>query len=412
MVGLMLAWSVSTLAFRISHLAFFSMTEAAPLQQIRRTFVRFQNRTLSYFAGCDYFRLSSHPRVLKALNAALDKYGLNVAASRLTTGNHILYGELEASIAQLFDAENALLTSGGYITNLVAAQALEGNFSHALIDERSHPSLGDAARFLDCPIVNFKHRDPEDVAQVVARCGPGAKLILLTDGMFSHNGSAAPLREYLRALPKDAMLLVDDAHAAGVLGKTGKGSLEHAGVSRRRIVQTITLSKAVGAYGGAILATRAFRDKITTRSRMFAGNTPLPLPLAAAAIEGLKILKSDLGLRRRIFQNADRVKQSLKDFVNPDAPGPIVSIVPENPRQTIQLRRALLGADIYPPFIRYPGGPEAGYFRFVISSEHTPRQLDNLMEVLQSALAPGPQAKADRNGKIRGAFRGRTAPRD
>src|SRR5689334_19754014 len=138
----------STLAFSLQPLALFPMTEAAPLQQIRRTFVRFQNRTLSYFAGCDYFRLSSHPRVIKALNAGLNKYGLNVAASRLTTGNHILYGKLEAAIADFFGAEDALLTSGGYITNLVAAQALAGNFSHALVDERSHPSLGDAARFL------------------------------------------------------------------------------------------------------------------------------------------------------------------------------------------------------------------------------------------------------------------------
>ena len=360
------------------------MTEAVPLQQIRRTFVRFQNRTLSYFSGCDYFRLSSHPRVLSALRTGLDKYGLNVAASRLTTGNHVLYQELEASIAKFFDAEDALLTSGGYITNLVAAQALAGNFSHALIDERSHPSLGDAARFLDCPVLNFKHRNPEDVARVVTRCGPGAKLILLTDGMFSHNGSAAPLREYLKMLPKDAMLLVDDAHAAGVLGRSGKGSLEHAGVSRQRIIQTITLSKAVGAYGGAVLGTRALRDKIISRSRMFAGNTPLPLPLAAAAIEGLQIMKMDRGLRRRLFENANRVKHGLKDLINPEEPGPIVAIIPEGPRQSLHLHGALLAAQIFPPLIRYPGGSEAGYFRFVISSEHTPQQLDNLVETLQS----------------------------
>src|SRR5262249_16199652 len=152
------------------------------------------------------------------------RYGLNVAASRLTSGNHKLYRDLEECIADFFGAEDALVTSGGYITNLVAAQSFAGNFSHVLIDERSHPSLGDAGRLFDCPILNFKHREADDVARVVARRGPGAKSILLTDGMFSHDGSAAPLRDYLRVLPKDAMLLVDDAHAAGVLGKTGKGS--------------------------------------------------------------------------------------------------------------------------------------------------------------------------------------------
>src|SRR5439155_17340644 len=102
------------------------------------------------------------------------------------------------------------------------------------------------------------------------------KIILLTDGMFSHDGSAAPLAEYLTILPKDALILVDDAHGAGVLGKSGQGALEHAGVSRRRIIQTITLSKAFGIYGGAILGTARLREKIFCRSRMFIGSTPLP----------------------------------------------------------------------------------------------------------------------------------------
>jgi 7-keto-8-aminopelargonate synthetase-like enzyme len=358
------------------------MTEPAPLQQIDRTFVRFKNRKLSYFAGCDYFRLSSHPRVLAALEAGLKKYGLNVAASRLTSGNHVLYRELEESIADFFAAEDALVTSGGYITNLVVAQSLAGNFSHVLIDERSHPSLGDAARLFDCPILNFRHRDPKDVARVVARCGPGAKLILLTDGMFSHDGSAAPLGDYLRVLPKDAMLLADDAHAAGVLGKTGQGSLEHAGVSRQRIIQTITLSKAVGSYGGAIVGSRALRQRIIDRSRMFAGNTPMPLPLANAALEGLRILKTDAGRRQRLFQNANYIKQRLNGVAVKERPGQIIPVVPDEPRQATRLRKALLAAKIYPSWLKYPGGPENGYFRFVISSEHTRAQLENLADTL------------------------------
>src|SRR5439155_13186649 len=189
------------------------------------------------------------------LHDGAQKYGLNVAASRLTTGNHLIYGRLERSLADFFDAPNVLLVSSGYLTNLVVAQALAGNFSHVLLDEDSHPSLSDAARFFDCPVLRFKHRNSDAVATSVRRCGPGAKLILLTDGMFSRDGSIAPLADYVRVLSRDAWMLVDDAHGAGVLGRTGKGSLEHAGVTRRRIIQTTTLSKAFGAYGGAILGT-------------------------------------------------------------------------------------------------------------------------------------------------------------
>ena len=232
------------------------MTEPAPLQQVDRTYVRFRGRKLAYFSGCDYFRLATHPRVASALEEGLKKYGLNVAASRLTTGNHRLYVELERELVSFFAAQDALLVPTGSMTNLVVAQALAGNFSHALVEEQSHPALWVAARFLDCPVLTFQHGAAEDLARCVHRCGPGARLIVLTDGMFSRDGSVAPLAQYLQVLPKDALILVDDAHGAGVIGRTGKGSLEHAKVSRQRIIQTITLSKAFGAFGGAILGPK------------------------------------------------------------------------------------------------------------------------------------------------------------
>ena len=362
------------------------MTEPEPLQQTDRTYVRFRQRKLSYFSGADYFRLASHPRVMAALQAGVRKYGLNVAASRLTTGNHALYVELEAQLADFFAAESALLVASGYMTNLVVAQALAGRFSHALIDDGAHPSLADAARFLDCPVLQFKSRDAAALARAVQRCGPGSKLMVLTDGMFAQDGSAAPLAEYLEVLPKDALTLVDDAHGAGVLGRTGQGTLEHAGVDRRRIIQTVTLSKAFGAYGGAILGTAQLRQRILDRSPMLVGSTPLPLPLANAALEGVRVLKVDKGLRRRLFGNAAYLKAALREGGLPlaDTPGPIVSLLPRRASEASRLSRALLAAGIYPPFLKYPGGPPSGYFRFAISSEHTRRQLDRLIQVLLS----------------------------
>ncbi|HWW02636.1 MAG TPA: pyridoxal phosphate-dependent aminotransferase family protein [Candidatus Acidoferrum sp.] len=365
------------------------MTEPAPLQQIDRTYVRFRGRKLSYFSGCDYFRLSSRPGVIAALQAGARRFGLNVAASRLTTGNHALYGELERRLARFFGAPDALLVSSGYLTNLVVAQALAGNFSHALLDDQSHPSLADAARFLECPVLRFRHLDPDSVAASVRRCGPGASLLLLTDGMFSHNGSVAPLAAYLKALPRDGVMLVDDAHAAGVLGKRGRGSLEHDGVSRSRIIQTITLSKAFGAFGGAILGTAALRRRIIDRSPMLIGSTPPPLPLANAALRAVRILSSDKRLRFRLAHNANYLKNALRaaGLLVADTPGPLVALVPERPQQAARLKAALLAAGIFPPFIKYPGGPAQGYFRFVISSEHTRRQLDRLIRVLAKAAA-------------------------
>jgi 7-keto-8-aminopelargonate synthetase-like enzyme len=202
--------------------------------------------------------------------------------------------------------------------------------------------------------------------------------------MFSHDGSIAPLKSYLSCLGADGLILVDDAHGAGVLGRHGRGTVEAEGVSRRRVIQCITLSKAFGAFGGAVLGTRELRKKILERSRIFVGSTPIPLPLACAASTALMLLRKDKRLRQRLTQNATYVKSALRQagFELPDAPGPIIPIRFSSELETARLKRLLLAVGIYPPFLNYPGSPANGYFRFVISSEHSRRQLDCLLNVL------------------------------
>ena len=365
------------------------MKEAQALQQLKRTYVRHHGRTLAYFSGCDYFRLASHPDVQQALSCGLTRYGLNVAASRFTTGNHTLYPKLENDLARFFGAEAALLTSTGYITNLVVAQSLAGQFSHALLDDRAHVSLQDATLWLNCPVLRFNHRDVAHFAATLRRCGPGARPVALTDGMFSHDGSIAPLREYLRLLPRDGLLVVDDAHGAGTLGKTGRGTVEMEGVSRNRVVQNITLSKAFGVYGGAIVCSQKMRTTFAA-SRICVGSTPLPLPLAFAAAKSLQILRRDKTLHSRLELNSSFIKSALRQagFALPDTPGPIVPLHIHDLKQVDQMKRVLLAADILPPLIRYPGNPTDGYFRFVISSEHTPLQLEKLVSALKGFAAP------------------------
>jgi 7-keto-8-aminopelargonate synthetase-like enzyme len=346
--------------------------------------VRFEGRILAYFGGCDYFRLSSHPQVLAAVQAGLTKFGLNVAASRLTTGNHALYLQLEKALAKFFGSEAALLVNSGYITSSVAAQALAGEFSHALIDERAHVALRDAAAALNCPVLKFPHRDPAGLHAAVKRCGPKARLAVLTDGMFSHDGSVAPLRAYLEILPGDARIMLDDAHGVGTLGKTGRGTIEMEGVDLRRIVLCLTLSKAFGVYGGAVLCSRSLRARMMAKSRLFGGSTPLPPPLAAGALVAVQVVRRDREMRRRLHANAECVKQALgaAGLNLSHAPGPIIHLPPMSARKSAQLRRALLAAGIFPSLIKYIGGPANGYFRFVISSEHTAAQLAALVRVL------------------------------
>jgi 8-amino-7-oxononanoate synthase len=384
-----------------------------PLQQVDRTCVIWRGQRFSYFAGCDYFRLSSHPAVIEAVNQGLIKYGLNVAASRLTTGEHFLYTQLEAALSTFFGANAPLLVGNGYATNLIVAQALSDDFSHVLIDARAHASLRDATRFFRCPVHEFKHRDAADLARKIKN---KSKPLILTDGVFSHDGEIAPLPQYLDALPRDGTILLDDAHSAGVLGARGAGTPDHFGLlggttirtvtsvgasgardrvttkysiaPERRIIQTVTLSKAFGVYGGAILCPRALRQKIASGSPMFAGTTPIPLPLANAALTAIELLRNDQSLRARLAHNVDHVKNMLraKGMPVPETPAPIVSLIPGGPREANALSKTLLSRNIFPSFIRYPGGQKGGYFRFVISSEHSREQLDNLIAALSEGL--------------------------
>jgi 7-keto-8-aminopelargonate synthetase-like enzyme len=360
------------------------MPLAEPLQQIDRTMVRYRGRKLIYFGGCDYFRLASHPEVLRALHDGAEKFGLNAAASRATTGNHVLFGKLESELARFFGVERAALLSNGYATNLAFAQTFASEFTHALMDKRAHGSQRDAAQALDCPVRSFRHRDAQDFRRVLARCGRAARPLVITDGMFSHDGSLAALDEYLDALPARGVLLVDDAHGAGTLGRSGRGTPQVCGVRDKRLVQTISLSKAFGVYGGAVLGTKKIVEAIQDRSRIFRGNTPPPLPLVNAALASLKILKSDPSLRARLKANTARIKGALRatDLPIVDNASPIVPLIPRDALHALRIRQSLLRAGIFPSLIRYAETPPPGYFRFAISSEHTRAHLDLLAEIL------------------------------
>lgn len=358
-----------------------------PLPCLGKNGVRFRGRTLIHFSGCDYFRLARDLRLAAAARKTLADTGLNVSASRLTTGNREVYLRLEAALAAFFQAESALVLSDGYLAPLAAAQALAGDFTHAFVDEWAHGALADAARLLGCPVMSFPHRNPPALQKLLVKSGRRARPVVLTDGMFSHDGSVAPLRAYLNLLPRGGMLLVDDAHGAGVLGRTGQGTLEHEGVGRERIIQCATLSKAFGAFGGVVLATRAFREKIRARSRAFAGSTPLPPPLAGAALAAVKILSSDSARRKRLFTNAAWLRGQLwaRGWIIPATPGPVIRLPDLAGPEVSRLKARLLAAGIYPPFLKY-GAFAGGIFRFVVSSEHTQGQLRTLAGALGEGM--------------------------
>jgi 8-amino-7-oxononanoate synthase len=362
-----------------------SMNEAEALEFIGANAVRWRGRKLTYFSGCDYFRLARNPRIAAAAISSLKKNGLNVAASRRTTGNHKIYAQLESALAGFFGTETAIVLPDGYFAPLAVAQTLAGEFTHAFADEFAHGALVDAARMLDCPLKKFKHRDAADLKKLLSKCVANARPLILTDGMFAHDGSNAPLRDYLKILPRTGKMLVDDAHGVGVLGANGQGTLELEKVDREQIIQCATLSKAFGVYGGVILATRELREKILERSRAFIGTTPLPPPLAGAALQSLKMLRAGKARRKKLFGNLSYAREKLRvaGWEIFETAGPIIRLPVMNEPEVEKLKVQLLATGIYPPFLKYSGASASGIFRFVISSEHTRAQLDQAISVLE-----------------------------
>lgn len=361
------------------------MSEADALQFHGTNEVRWGRRRLLYFSGCDYFRLARNPRIHRAARAALRQHGLNVAASRRTTGNHPIYGQLEAALARFFKSEGALIFPDGYMAPLAAAQAHAGEFGQVYLDELAHGALVDAAGMLGVPIHRFRHRDPEDLRQQLDKAPAGARPLVMTDGLFAHDGSVAPVAAYLKHLPRTGMVLLDDAHGAGVLGRHGRGTPEWAEVDDDRVLQCVTLSKAFGVYGGAVLARQSVREKIRERSRLFTGTTPLSPLLAGAALEALKILARESARRGRLQAHTHQVRQQLAAAGWPIefTPGPIIRLPALESAESDRLKTALLAAGIYPPFLKYGAASANGFFRLVISSEHTPAQLKRLVAALR-----------------------------
>jgi len=357
-----------------------------PLQQIERTRVLWRGRQLIYFGGCDYFRLSSHPEVVSALKKGVDQFGLNVAASRFTTGNHELYEQLEKELAAFFKVETATLVPNGYAANLVLAQALTGDFSHALIDSHAHQSLRDALEFLKCPALTYAHGNVDALSAVLRKLRSRSKIILLSDGLFSHDGSLAPVPQIVSLLSRGSAVVVDDAHGAGTIGRAGGGTLEVLGMNPATIIRTMSLSKAFGTYGGVILGDANIRRKALTKSPILRGNTPLPLPLANAALQALRVIRGDESMRERLVTNTQFVRDLLQAFgyMSRSAVTPLITIHPPNRAAAVRLRRRLLKENIFPSEVLY-GGVKP-YFRFAISSEHSASQLMALVRSLRSKV--------------------------
>ena len=356
----------------------FSDSPAPPFDRVSADAVTLENRRLITLAGCNYLGLAHDPVVLRAAHEALDQYGLSTSASRRTSGNTHEHASLERELAEFLGFEGAVLTPDGYTANLVAAQRLAQDCRVALLDERAHASLVDAARCAGLEVHTYPHLDPS-AAGALASKHRDRGVAVMTDSVFATDGAIAPLRELTDALPdSNAYLLVDDCHGFGVLGEQGRGALSHLGLRDPRIRQTTTLAKGLGCFGGVACGPGAWAIHARRSCNAAVCTTPAPPASVAAARAALRLVKDEPIRVEQLRLNIDRLRSVIRaaGFPAHEAMIPIFAIWLPTPEQTRSLSSALLEEGFFVPASEYPGGPCGTYLRISVTATHQAEDLD------------------------------------
>lgn len=342
-------------------------------------------RRLLSFSCNDYLNLTHHPAVKKTAIAALQRYGAGSGASRLVTGNHPLFAELEARLARLKGTEAACIFGSGYLANAGIIPSLIGNADLVLIDELAHACLWAGARLTRGKVIAFRHNDVAHAKALLAQHrGSHPRALIATDGVFSMDGDLAPLPELAELARRfDAWLISDDAHGLGVLGG-GRGSSFATGTKADVPLQMGTLSKAIGAYGGYLCASRPVIELIRNRARTFVYSTGLPPAIAAAAIAALDVIENEPETIARPMQNAVAFTRLVG---LPDATSTIVPIVIGNEQQTLAASRLLEEEGFAVIAIRPPTVPAGtSRLRLTFSAAHPAAEIERLADIIRTRV--------------------------
>ena len=346
-------------------------------------YIRMGERQLVNFASNDYLGLSFHPDVCKAARDAIEKHGLGSGASRLISGDDPMLHALESKLARWKGYQACLIAGSGMLANIGLLQALADRHTHIFADKLNHASLVDGVRLSDATSHRFGHLDTEQLDQLLS-IHAAEKRIIVSDGVFSMDGDCADLDRLAHlAEQHDALLVLDDAHGTGTVGKQGRGlTAEHGIAGHARLVEVGTFGKAFGSYGAFILGTHELIDGLRQRMRTMIYSTALPVAVIAAADAALALIESgelvqDLHDRLGYFrqQAADLPMQSSTTAIQP-------LIIGSN-ESALQAAAALRDAGFFVPAIRPPTVPDGtARLRITISAAHTHEQIDQLIAAL------------------------------
>ena len=362
------------------------------LEDVQGPVCTYDGRKVINLASNNYLGLCNHPKLEEAAIQAVRQHGVGSGAVRTIAGTMRIHMELEEKIAAFKNVEACVVFQSGFTANAGTVSSILGKEDFILSDELNHASIIDGARLSKAKIKVFRHKDVAHCEEILKEIesDPGKKLII-TDGVFSMDGDIGPVGELAALAEKyGAIMMVDDAHASGVLGRNGRGSVDHFHAHGQVDVQVGTLSKAIGALGGYVCGSRDLIDFLYHRARPFLFSTSHPPSVAATCIAAFDILECEPERIQRLWDNTRYFKAQLASAgfniggVNtPASETPITPIIIGDGRKTMDFSKALFNAGLMATGIAFPTVQEGkARIRTIMTSEHTRGQIDQSLEIL------------------------------
>ncbi|HYM12850.1 MAG TPA: glycine C-acetyltransferase [Bryobacterales bacterium] len=349
---------------------------------------QFDGRRVINLCSNNYLGLTTHPRLREAAIRATEKYGAGSGAVRTIAGTMSIHIALEEKIAAFKHAEACVVFQSGFAANAGTVAAVLGKEDIIISDELNHASIIDGCRLSRAAIRVFPHKDVKAAAAILAEVAPlpGRKL-LITDGVFSMDGDIAPLPALVEAAEKSgAIMMIDDAHASGVLGRNGRGTVDHYGLHGRVHIQVGTLSKAIGVLGGYVCGSRDLIEFLYHRARPFLFSTSHPPGVAASCLAAFEVLEQEPELIERLWENTRFFKKGLTQlgFNTGLSETPITPVMIGDAALAFQFSRELFEAGVFATGIGFPTVPQGkARIRTIMTATHTRAQLDEALGILE-----------------------------
>ena len=355
-----------------------------------RVIIEGQERIL--LCSNDYLGLASHPALKEAAVKAVEAYGVGSGASRLVSGSMAPHMELEERIRAFKGTEDALLFNSGYNANIGILTALADRSTDVFSDRFNHASIVDACILSRARVRRYAHADAGSLERML-KSSTAAKKLVVTEGIFSMDGDIAPLEEIIWLVEKyDATLILDDAHATGVLGKGGRGTLEHLGLEENPfIIQVGTLGKALGTFGAFVAGGEDVIELLRSKARTFVYTTSLPPAVCAASITAFDMVEQNPFLRKRLWENVRYFKEGLGRLALATVSSTqIIPVVVGSAEETMEISLRLLEKGVFIQGIRPPTVPDnTSRLRVTVTAAHTKEDLDTALSAIKEVFPGG-----------------------